>query len=155
MSNSLTVEQLRSQLSALGVDNRGHRNELRARLKKRQQQQQYLQPQHSQQQSHNQQQYQQQNITIQRRVITGRVQGANGASQADSAASWRRSGAGDQRKALAASAPASPAPTPSINVTWKPIMDSYLVLDVEATCERGKLGQPRNASFEFPNESKY
>lgn len=37
---------------------------------------------------------------------------------------------------------------------WKPKVDSYLVLDVEATCERGKVGQARKASFEFPNESE-
>lgn len=95
MSNSLTVEQLRSQLEALGVDSRGHRKELRSRLKRQ----------------------------------DGPRQ--NGPSIADAATSWRKAG-----------------------LPWSPQIDSYLVLDVEATCEAVRAGQSRKSSFEFPNESE-
>lgn len=154
MSNSLSVEQLRGQLSALGVDNRGHRNELKARLRRQQQRQQHhVSPNPIQQHT----------ITSiqQRRPIAagpggGNGSNGNGSSQADSATSWRRVGAPEPVIVLKPLAPPLPPPPPSepVNVTWKPIMDSYLVLDVEATCERGKLGQPRKSSFEFPNESE-
>lgn len=150
MSNSLSVEQLRSQLSALGVDNRGHRNELKARLRRQQQRQQYS--------TNSRGSEAQQHITIQQRTrpIEGASNGngkGNAASQADSAASWRRMGAIPPQETVVISGK-SVAKAEPIDITWKPIMDSYLILDVEATCERGKLGQPRNASFEYPNESE-
>jgi hypothetical protein len=156
MSNSLTVEQLRSQLSALGVDNRGHRNELKARLRRQQRQRLYVPHQDT---SSTDRSSEPKQFTIQQRRPIVAAEGAtigngNGSSQADSAKSWRRLGAAipPQETVFISKRPiAKPEP---VDVAWKPIMDSYLVLDVEATCERGKLGQPRNASFEFPNESE-
>lgn len=143
MSNSLTVEQLRSQLSALGLDDRGHRSELRNRLRKQQGKQ------FSKKRGGGT------NYNGRGGVGLGAaigVERADGSSLADTATSWRRVGVkevpvekkpvGEQQRAR------------SVVEEWKPSMDSYLVLDVEATCERGKLGQPRRASFEFPNESK-
>ncbi|UZJ51115.1 hypothetical protein CBS101457_000435 [Exobasidium rhododendri] len=118
MSNSLSVEQLRIQLEALGVDSRGHRNELRSRLKKKQQQQGHFQR------------------NSQRRDKEPSI--------ADVAPSWRRAEAGS-RVAMSSKPEV-------VETIWQPKVESYLVLDVEATCQAVKAGQPRKSSFEFPNE---
>lgn len=138
MSNSLTVEQLRSQLSALGLDDRGRRSELRNRLRKQ------LARNRGGEGNGGGSHYNGRGTAI------GGGERGDGASLADTATSWRRAGIKE--------VPVETKPVEQhqrfINKVWQPSMDSYLVLDIEATCEKGKLGQPRRASFEFPNESE-
>lgn len=94
MSGSQRVEELRAELSQLGLDTRGHRSELRTRLRK------------------------------------GRKSRSKQLPERDDEPPCEERG------------------------SWKPSIDSFLVLDVEATCERGGHGQQtRQVAFDYPNES--